>query len=56
MKQGIPVQQLIAQCQLADFISIDHRKLSGGQKQRLLLALALINDPELIFSMSPQQG
>ncbi len=24
--------------------------LSGGQKQRLFIALALINDPEIVFS------
>jgi ABC-2 type transport system ATP-binding protein len=55
-KTGIPLAQLIEQCQLEDFISVDHRKLSGGQKQRLLLALALINDPELIFLDEPTTG
>ena len=25
------------------------RKLSGGQKQRLFIALALLNDPKLVF-------
>ncbi|MDE3272225.1 ABC transporter ATP-binding protein [Pseudoalteromonas sp. G4] len=52
----VPIDTLIAQCQLSDFINVDHRKLSGGQKQRLLLALALINDPELIFLDEPTTG
>ena len=34
---------------LEEIISRDNRKISGGQKQRLLLAMALANDPELIF-------
>ena len=52
----LPTDDLIEQCQLAEFINVDHRKLSGGQKQRLLLALALINDPELIFLDEPTTG
>ncbi len=52
----IPYDELVELCQLREFLNQDHRKLSGGQKQRLLLALALINDPELIFLDEPTTG
>ncbi|ATC93609.1 ABC transporter ATP-binding protein [Pseudoalteromonas tunicata] len=52
----IALDELIELCQLEDFLQQDHRKLSGGQKQRLLLALALINDPKLIFLDEPTTG
>ncbi len=50
------VDDLIQLCELEDFLDQDHRKLSGGQRQRLLLALALINDPQIIFLDEPTTG
>jgi ABC-2 type transport system ATP-binding protein len=50
------LSEVIELCSLADILDRDTRKLSGGQRQRLLLALALINDPELIFLDEPTTG
>ncbi|MCU0822815.1 MAG: ABC transporter ATP-binding protein, partial [Spirochaetes bacterium] len=47
---------LIETCRLEEIIDRDNRKISGGQKQRLLLAMALANDPELIFLDEPTTG
>jgi len=52
----LPVDELIELCSLTDFVNRDNRKLSGGQKQRLLLAIALINDPDLLFLDEPTTG
>jgi len=52
----LPHEQLIELCDLKDFLDRDNRLLSGGQRQRLLLALALINDPEIIFLDEPTTG
>lgn len=48
--------QLIELCDLSQFLNRDNRLLSGGQRQRLLLALALINDPDIIFLDEPTTG
>ena len=52
----LPHEQLIELCDLSDFLARDNRLLSGGQRQRLLLALALINDPEIVFLDEPTTG
>ena len=52
----VPLPALIDQCQLGEFIEHPAAKLSGGQRQRLLLALALVNDPEIIFLDEPTTG
>jgi ABC-2 type transport system ATP-binding protein len=51
-----PVAQLVEDCSLTDFIDRDVRKLSGGQRQRLLLAMALVNDPSVVFLDEPTTG
>ena len=54
--QTRPLDELIEQCALGEFLDRDNRHLSGGQKQRLLLAIALINDPDIIFLDEPTTG
>jgi ABC-2 type transport system ATP-binding protein len=47
---------VIRLCSLEEFLDRDTRKLSGGQRQRLLMALAIINDPEVLFLDEPTTG
>lgn len=50
------IDMLIERCNLTDYLDQDNRQLSGGQRQRLLLAIALVNDPEIIFLDEPTTG
>ncbi|MDP5325139.1 MAG: ABC transporter ATP-binding protein [Litorivicinaceae bacterium] len=52
----LPMQTLVDAFQLKDFLHRDTRRLSGGQRQRLLLALALVHDPEIVFLDEPTTG
>ncbi|MDH3491900.1 MAG: ABC transporter ATP-binding protein, partial [Gammaproteobacteria bacterium] len=54
--QKADLDELIEQCSLEDLLDRDNRKLSGGQRQRLLLAVALVNRPRLIFLDEPTTG
>jgi ABC-2 type transport system ATP-binding protein len=51
-----PLDEIIAACSLEEFIDRDNRKLSGGQRQRMLLGIALVNDPDLLFLDEPTTG
>jgi len=42
-------EPLLEQLGIADKRDAFYSKLSGGQKQRLFIALALVNDPEVVF-------
>ena len=48
--------EIVEECSLNNLLSRDNRKLSGGQRQRLLVAIALVNQPELLFMDEPTTG
>lgn len=52
----LPLEDLIETCALQSYLNRDAGKLSGGQRQRMLLALALINDPDIVFLDEPTTG
>jgi len=61
MFRGLYVNQMstdevIRLCALEKLQKRDNRKLSGGQMQRLLLAIALVNDPAILFLDEPTTG
>jgi ABC-2 type transport system ATP-binding protein len=50
------IKELVDLCDLGEFLDRDAAKLSGGQRQRVLLAIALVNDPDLVFLDEPTTG
>ena len=54
--KSMDVDELIKICHLTDIQNQFNETLSGGQRQRLLLALAMINKPEIIFLDEPSTG
>jgi ABC-2 type transport system ATP-binding protein len=51
-----PLDEVVRLCSLEDILERDNQKLSGGQRQRLLLALAIIPKPEMVFLDEPTTG
>jgi ABC-2 type transport system ATP-binding protein len=51
-----PTDELIDALGLGERRSAQTKELSGGQRQRLGVALALVNDPELVFLDEPTTG
>jgi len=52
----VPTKELIDAVDLGDRAKAWSMNLSGGQQQRLSIALALVNDPELVFLDEPTTG
>jgi ABC-2 type transport system ATP-binding protein len=53
---GRPTDELVSLMDLDEKRSTRTQELSGGQRQRLSVALALVNDPELVFLDEPTTG
>lgn len=55
-KKHITIDTIVKLCMLEQIEHQLNNKISGGQRQRLLLGLALLNDPALIFLDEPSTG
>ncbi|HEX9036620.1 MAG TPA: ABC transporter ATP-binding protein [Ktedonobacterales bacterium] len=55
-RKSLPTAELIRMVDLGEKARTRSKQLSGGQKQRLSVALALVNDPDIVFLDEPTTG
>ncbi|MFS8543111.1 MAG: ABC transporter ATP-binding protein [Limnochordales bacterium] len=55
-RRRVDVGALLERLQLTEKANARVRTLSGGQRQRLSIALALVNDPQVVFLDEPPTG
>ena len=55
-RKSVETDWLVKRCDLTGILERKNNQLSGGQRQRLMLALAMINEPDLLFLDEPSTG